>query len=323
MPAPREVELTIGSRTAGVSEERALAGAVEALDREVQEQLAGIPAAARVLRRTAQSRGAAYERLAAALAAAAADPRTDRDALARAREPWREAEQLRWALAWSARGVLAREARKLAHNPTLPVADLEQEGWFGLLAAARRFDPARGVRFGTYARWWARAAMTHAVDLARPVRLSASAAEQLRNLKKEICALEVRRGSEGVLADAARALGLAPATAKVLLEGGGTVSIERPEPDAPAREPVDDALLPDARAERQEALDRVAQALEHEPARTRTILARRYGLTGGAPESLDRIANRLGLSRECVRRLERAALARLATACAPAAPAQR
>jgi DNA-directed RNA polymerase sigma subunit (sigma70/sigma32) len=55
----------------------------------------------------------------------------------------------------------------------------------------------------------------------------------------------------------------------------------------------------------------------------RTILARRHGLTGGEPESLDRIANRLGLSRECVRRLERAALARLATACAPAAPAQR
>lgn len=41
----------------------------------------------------------------------------------------------------------------------LPVSDLVQEGHVGLLEAAARFEPERGVRFSTYATWWIRASM--------------------------------------------------------------------------------------------------------------------------------------------------------------------
>jgi RNA polymerase sigma-32 factor len=41
----------------------------------------------------------------------------------------------------------------------LPLGDLMQEGNIGLLQAAARFDPARGVRFSTYSAWWVRAAV--------------------------------------------------------------------------------------------------------------------------------------------------------------------
>jgi RNA polymerase sigma-32 factor len=44
-------------------------------------------------------------------------------------------------------------------NYGLPVADLVQEGGVGLMQAAARFDPERGVRFSTYAGWWIRAAV--------------------------------------------------------------------------------------------------------------------------------------------------------------------
>lgn len=41
----------------------------------------------------------------------------------------------------------------------LPRADMVQEGCVGLMQAAARFEPERGVRFSTYATWWIRSSM--------------------------------------------------------------------------------------------------------------------------------------------------------------------
>jgi RNA polymerase sigma-32 factor len=41
----------------------------------------------------------------------------------------------------------------------VPVEDLMSEGSIGLVRAVNRFDPGRGVRLSTYARWWIRAAI--------------------------------------------------------------------------------------------------------------------------------------------------------------------
>ena len=67
--------------------------------------------------------------------------------------------------------------------------DLVAEGNFGLAKAAARFDPGRGFRFSTYAVWWIRQAISHAVGHdARAIRLPAHVHDKLRPVWKSTSA---------------------------------------------------------------------------------------------------------------------------------------
>ena len=234
-----------------------------------------------------------------------------------AKQAWAEAEAIRWELAMSGRRIAHGEARKLA-GPFMDEADLVQEGYIGLLRAAKRFDPDRGIRFSTYARWWVRAQMTRAIDhTGRPVRLPGCAVEQTRNLRKAIKRFE-DLGVDYSVADLAQEVGIDKKRAEFLLSQGQTVSLDQPVDDGPRARSLEHFLAdetaadPDDEAIHAQEIRRMLEAFHNVLSeRHRYVLSRRYGLEDNQFRTLSQVGKGMNLSRERVRQIEREALMRL------------
>ncbi|TNE91318.1 MAG: RNA polymerase sigma factor RpoD/SigA [Deltaproteobacteria bacterium] len=234
-----------------------------------------------------------------------------------ARGAWAEAEDLRWELAMSGKRIAHGEARKLA-GPFMDEADLVQEGYIGLLRAAKRFDPDRNIRFSTYARWWVRAQMTRAIDhTGRPVRLPGCAVEQTRNLRKAIKRFDTL-GVEYTIAELAEEVGIDEKRAEFLLSQGQTVSLDQPMEEGDRPRPLqhfladEESLNPDEETIHTQELRRMMTALGTVLSeRHRHVLTRRYGLEDNQFRTLSEVGASMSLSRERVRQIEREALMRL------------
>lgn len=305
-------------------EEKAIAREIRKAEQSAREAVAGVDAAENILRRrpdrAERTRAGAVDRLEEAVKAvgrAARKDETMKMMARRAMTAWQQAEELRWRLAMSGRRIAHGEARKLA-GPFMDEEDLVQEGYIGLLRAAKRFDPDRGIRFSTYARWWVRAQMTRAIDhTGRPVRLPGCAVEQTRNLRKAMKRFEAA-GIEYNVADLAEEVGIDKERAELLLSQGNTISLEQPVDDGPRPRPLErflsdeDAVSPDEESIQTQELTRMNHAFNSVLSeRQRFVLTRRYGLEDGEFRTLSEVGKEMGLSRERVRQIEREALLRL------------
>lgn len=305
-------------------QEKEIAREIRHFETEAREQIRGIEEAEEILSqrpdRAERTRAGKVDRLEAAVEATWKAARENPDLKKRARRAkgnWARAEELRWKLAMSGRRIAHGEARKLA-GPFMDEEDLVQEGYIGLLRAAKRFDPNRDIRFSTYARWWVRAQMTRAIDhTGRPVRLPGCAVEQTRNLRKAIKRFEAAGITYGI-SDLASEVGIDKERAELLLSQGTTVSLEQPVDDGPRPRSLerflsdDDAVNPDQEAIQGQELLRMREAFDRVLTdRHRFVLTRRYGLEDNEFRTLSEVGKDMGLSRERVRQIEREALIRL------------
>lgn len=302
-------------------EEKDLARRILACEQRALEAIRDFPCAQPLLSKRAKgserTRAGRVDRIAAAVELAWKESREDpqrKEQARAAKAALEEAERLRWELAMSGRRIALGEARKL-QGAYLDEVDLTQEGFVGLLRAAKRFDPDRDIRFGTYARWWVRAQMTRAIDMhGRMVRLPGCAVEQLRNLRKAQQDYD-RAGVDYKIEDLAEQAGIESERAEFLLSRGRTVSLDEPADEGEKARPVgafladEDAMSPDDRTVLNDDLVRMLQAVEAvlDP-RQKRVVTQRYGLVDGEFHSLSEIARQMDLSRERVRQIERDAL---------------
>jgi RNA polymerase primary sigma factor len=199
----------------------------------------------------------------------------------------------------------------------LPLADLINEGNVGLLHAASKFDPEHGTRFITYAVWWIRQAIMHALaEGGGAVRLPIKQAEALARVRQKFEELRRATGTEPTAEEVARTLEMQPPEVEDLLR------VYRPQVslDAPVSDESDltrlDALRSQSLPSSEEVyfqasmINEVHSLLHLLEPREASILRARFGFDG-PPKSLAAIGRELGLSRERVRQLESRARAKL------------
>ncbi|MBF0157610.1 MAG: RNA polymerase sigma factor RpoH [Magnetococcales bacterium] len=210
---------------------------------------------------------------------------------------------------------IAREYR----NYGLRMMDLVQEGSIGLMQAVKRFDPHKGFRLATYAVWWIRAAIQEFVmNSWSLVKIGTTAAQRrlffnLRRSKESIDRLDAAQARE-----LGERLGV---DGRCVLEMDGRMAGRDESLNRPAVESGDEIqdLLADTRDDqetvllaneeerlRQEAATRALAVLN---GRERQIVEARFMVDD--PETLESLGEKLGVSRERIRQLEKRAFEKM------------
>ena len=208
---------------------------------------------------------------------------------------------------------------KQYQNKGLDLVDLVQEGNIGLIEAAKRYDETRGFRFISYAVWWIRQSIMHAIsDQCRTVRIPMSQVVYMNKINKATAKFEQEHGRKPSPEEIEEETNLSSDKISFTLSSSSrAVSLETPFKDDEAGCLLD--VLPNENCEdtdRQLVQSSVSQELEDVlnklSFRERDILKMAFGL-GMTPMQNEEIASRFGIGRERVRQIQHEAIDEIKT----------
>ena len=217
--------------------------------------------------------------------------------------------------------LIKKIAKKSITTTTLTDSDLIQEGIFGLVTAIEKFNPALGYKFATYASWWIKQAMFKAVsEQSYAVNIPVYIQETLSRYKKTKQEMEQKAQKEVSKKEVATKLKLTEDkidtflnvyTKALSIESGTSITnnkeltlaeIIEDEKQNVEKEVVNNDLKKD-----------IKKALEILKDKEKDVIVLRFGLEDKEKMTLEEIGNNYGVTKECIRQIEKRALNKMAS----------
>ncbi len=214
-------------------------------------------------------------------------------------------------------------AKKYADRGML-LGDLIEEGNLGLIRAVDYFDPERGTRFSTYAAWWIKQSIKRSLLMnVQPIHIPTYMVALINHWKYTYTEVENRFGREPELEEMAEIMQMPLHKTKVIYQI--VKSLHSPKEVHPQQEEADDEQQggeesmhrnrdidrPEHEIVQSEEKSKAIRLLDRIDPREAAILRLHYGLDGRKPMSLKQISEKLGLTRERIRQIQRESLTKL------------